>query len=88
MYGFKAIASTRAFLATLESRSIIINMTQGIPANILIEENKAVLLRSELIYFRYTTLGKLKLSQPVSTSGASYGNVDSSLYGSSDFQGT
>ena len=69
VYGFKAIASTRAFLATLESRSIIINMTQGIPAKILIDENKAAALRSELLYFRFVTLGKLVPIQPVSTSG-------------------
>ncbi len=69
VYGFKAIASTKIFLPTLESRSIIINMTQGKPKEILIDEDKGTMIRSKLLYFRFSTLGKLKRVQPKSTSG-------------------
>lgn len=69
IFGFKAIASTKVFMSTLESRSIIINMTQGMPENILIDEDRAKAIRSKLLYFRFSTLKKLKIVIPKSNSG-------------------
>lgn len=69
VFGFKAIASTKIFLATLESRSIIINMSQGKPPKIIIDEQRADIIRSELLYFRFSSLNKLPITQPESTSG-------------------
>lgn len=69
IFGFKAIASTKVFLSTLESRSIIINMTQGMPENILIDEDRSKIIRSKLLYFRFSTLKKLKIIIPKSNSG-------------------
>lgn len=69
VFGFKAISSTKLFHPTLESRSIIINMTQGVPEKILIDEGEAALLRAKLLYWRFATLGKLPLVIPESQSG-------------------
>ena len=69
VFGFKAIASTKIFLPTLESRSIIINMSQGKPKKIIIDEQRADVIRSELLYFRFRTVGKLPVIQPKSNSG-------------------
>lgn len=69
IFGFKAVASTKVFLPTLESRSIIINMSQGMPDNILIDEDRSKIIRSKLLYFRFSTLNKLKIIIPKSNSG-------------------
>jgi hypothetical protein len=69
VFGFKAIASTKIFLPTLESRSIIINMIQGKPEKIIVDDLRADVIRSELLYFRFSNLGKLPITQPESTSG-------------------
>ncbi len=69
VFGFKAIASTKIFLPTLESRSIIINMTQGKPEKIIIDELRSDIIRSELLYFRFRNVGKLNIIQPSSNSG-------------------
>jgi hypothetical protein len=69
VFGFKAIASTKLFHPTLESRSIVINMTQGIPKKIIIDSGRAAILRSKLLFWRFETLGKLKLAMPESLSG-------------------
>jgi len=69
IFGFKAVASTKIFLPTLESRSIVINMNQGMPENILIDEVRSRAIRSKLLHFRYSTLKKLKIIIPKSNSG-------------------
>lgn len=69
VFGFKAIASTRLFHPTLESRSIIFNMSQGMPSKILIDMQEADLLRSKLLYWRFETLGKLPQFIPESKNG-------------------
>lgn len=69
VFGFKAIASTKIFLPTLESRSIIINMTQGKPSKIIIDELRGDVIRSELLYFKFRYVGKLNIIQPKSNSG-------------------
>ncbi len=69
LFGFKAIASTKLFLPTLESRSIIFNMRQATPKEIIIDEEEARTIRSKLLYWRYETLGKLPNVQPDSKIG-------------------
>ncbi len=69
VFGFKGIASTKVFHPTLESRSIIINMTQGKPKKMIINKMDANILRSKLLYWRFTTLTKLPLVLPESKSG-------------------
>ncbi len=64
LFGFKAIASTKIFLPTLESRSIVFNMRQAVPQEIVIDEERARTIRSKLLYWRYETLGKLPIVQP------------------------
>jgi len=69
VFGFKGIASTKVFHPTLESRSIIINMTQGKPKKMIINKMDANILRSKLLYWRFSTLNKLPLILPESKSG-------------------
>lgn len=69
VFGFKAIASTKIFLPTLESRSIIIHMAQGIPPKIIVDDLRADVIRSGLLYFRFSNVGTLPIIQPESTSG-------------------
>jgi len=69
VFGFKGIASTKVFHPTLESRSIIINMTQGKPKKLLVNKKDAALIRSKLLYWRFSTLNKLPLIFPESKSG-------------------
>lgn len=69
VFGFKGIASTKVFHPTLESRSIIINMTQGKPRKLIINKMSANILRSKLLYWRFSTLTKLPLILPESRSG-------------------
>ncbi len=69
LFGFKAIASTKLFLPTLESRSIVFNMRQAVPQEIVIDEEEARVIRSKLLYWRYETLGKLPIVQPRSKIG-------------------
>ncbi len=69
VFGFKGIASTKVFHPTLESRSIIINMIQGKPKKLIIDKKDANVLRSKLLFWRFTTLNKLPLVMPESKSG-------------------
>lgn len=69
IYGFKAVASTKSFLPTLETRGIVFNVAQGMPKNILIDENRSKMIRSKLIHFRFSYLKKLKTIIPESNSG-------------------
>lgn len=69
LFGFKAIASTKLFLSTLESRSIVFNMAQGMPEKILVDAKEAEIIRAKLLFWRFSTLGKLPLIQPESRSG-------------------
>ncbi len=68
-FGFKAVASTRLFLPTLESRSIVFSMTQGTPSKILIDIREAEIIRSKLIWWRFETMGKLNQIIPESKIG-------------------
>ncbi len=69
VFGFKAIAATKLFHPTLESRSIIINMVQGMPQKIIIEPGKMALIRAKLLFWRFETLGKLPIVFPNSKIG-------------------
>jgi len=69
VFGFKGIASTKVFHPTLESRSIIFNMTQGKPKKLIINKKDTNILRSKLLYWRFSTLNKLPLILPESRSG-------------------
>ncbi len=69
VFGFKAIATTRLFHPTLESRSIVINMAQGMPDKILIDEGRAGVIRAKLLFWMFETLGKLPLVFPKSNNG-------------------
>ena len=69
VFGFKAIAATKLFHPTLESRSIVFNMKQGRPEKLLIDEKEGAILRSKLLFWRFATLNKLRLMQPESSSG-------------------
>jgi hypothetical protein len=64
IFGFKAIAATRSFNPTLESRSIIFNMEQHSIKNIILPSEQCEDIRNRLLYFRFVTLGKLKLVLP------------------------
>jgi hypothetical protein len=68
LFGFKAIGTTKITHPTLESRSIVFNMTRGIPKKILFDETRAFILRSKLLYWRFSTLHKLHLIIPKSQS--------------------
>lgn len=69
VFGFKAIATTQLFHPTLESRSIIINMSQGMPDKILIDTKQAMIIRAKLLFWRFETLTKLPLVMPESNKG-------------------
>ena len=69
VFGFKAISATKLFHPTLESRSIVINMVQGMPRMIMIDPGKMAMLRAKLLYWRYETLGKLPIVFPDSKVG-------------------
>jgi len=69
VFGFKAIAATKLFHPTLESRSIVINMVQGLPEKVLIDEGVMAKLRAKLLFWRYETLGKLPIVFPDSKVG-------------------
>lgn len=69
VFGFKAIATTQLFHPTLESRSIVINMTQGMPDKILMDSKQAALIRAKLLFWRFETLGKLPQVIPESEKG-------------------
>lgn len=60
IFGFKAIAATRPFNPTLESRSIIFNMEQHEIKHILIPKELSEEIRNRLLFFRYSNLGKIK----------------------------
>ncbi len=64
IFGFKAIAATRAFNPTLESRSIIFHMEQHEIKNLVLPKEECEEIRNRLLYFRYSTLKKLKLVFP------------------------
>jgi len=69
VFGFKAVAATKLFHPTLESRSIVINMVQGMPKKILINSGDMAKLRAKLLFWRFETLGKLPLIYPDSKIG-------------------
>lgn len=69
VFGFKAIGTTKITHPTLESRSIVINMTKGIPEKILFDETRAFIIRSKLLYWRFSTLHRLPIVVPESLSG-------------------
>ena len=69
VFGFKGVASTKIVHPTLESRSIIINLAQGVPKKILIEKKESMQLRSKLLYWKFTSLKKLPVIIPESRSG-------------------
>jgi len=69
VFGFKAISSTKLFHPTLESRSILINMTQGKPNKIMINPEESAIIRSKLLFWRFETLGKLPIIEPNSSIG-------------------
>ncbi|MDP1614839.1 MAG: hypothetical protein Q8L68_03500, partial [Methylococcales bacterium] len=69
VFGFKAIATTQLFHPTLESRSIIINMSQGMPDKILIDTKQSMIIRAKLLFWRFETLTKLPLIIPESNKG-------------------
>ncbi len=66
VFGFKAIATTQLFHPTLESRSIIINMSQGMPNKVLIDTQRGAVIRSKLLFWRFETLTKLPIVLPES----------------------
>ena len=69
VFGFKAIAATKLFHPTLESRSIIINMVQGMPKKMIIDSGVMAKLRAKLLFWRFETLGKLPVVFPESRVG-------------------
>lgn len=69
VFGFKGIASTKLFHPTLESRSIIINMVQGMPQKVLIDTDAGAIIRAKLLFWRFETLRKLPIVLPESKIG-------------------
>ncbi len=68
VFGFKALAGTGGFKDTLESRSIRISMEKNIrPVEDYLDMEKAVELRSMLLYWRFQRLGDLGDVSDVST---------------------
>lgn len=64
LFGFKAFSGTKLVLDTLESRSIAFDMQKAKPKKILMDEDRAMELRSMLLWYRFTHLHKLKLRMP------------------------
>jgi len=64
LFGFKAFSGTKLVLDTLESRSITFDMQKAKPKKIMMDEDKAMELRSMLLWYRFTHLRKLKLQIP------------------------
>ena len=59
VFGFKALAGTKALVGTLQSRCIVTNMSKATrPINIFIDEEWAERLRNQLIMYRFKNLGK------------------------------
>lgn len=69
VFGFKAIAATKIFHPTLESRSIVINMREGLPEEELINEQTAQIIRAKLLFWRFEHLTKLPILKPISRKG-------------------
>lgn len=69
VFGFKAFSGTKLVLPTLESRSITFELRKAKPKRLFIDESKAYKLRSMLLYYRFSHLGKLKLISPDIESG-------------------
>lgn len=64
IFGFKAIAATRTFNPTLESRCIIFHMEQHEIKNLILPKEECEEIRNRLLYFRYSTLNKIKIVFP------------------------
>ncbi len=64
LFGFKAFSGTKLVLDTLESRSIAIDMQKAKPKKILLDEDRAMELRSMLLWYRFTHLHKLRFRMP------------------------
>lgn len=64
IFGFKAIAATRPFNPTLESRSILFSMEQHEIKNILMPKEACEEIRNRLLFFRYSYLNKIELILP------------------------
>ena len=64
LFGFKAFSGTKLVLDTLESRSIAFDMQKAKPKKIMMDEDRAMELRSMLLWYRFTHLHKLKLLMP------------------------
>lgn len=69
VFGFKAFSGTKSVLPTLESRSITLELRKAKPKHILIDEDMSLKIRSMLLYYRYSHLGKTKLVMPNIESG-------------------
>lgn len=71
VFGFKAVAATRVFLPTLESRSIVFNIRKGMPERVTIDRDTAGVLRAKLMFWRFESLGlhRLSLVHPEARSG-------------------
>jgi len=59
IFGFKALAATRPFNPTLESRSIIFHMEQHRIKNLILPKEESEEIRNRLLYFRFTQLNKI-----------------------------
>jgi hypothetical protein len=64
LFGFKAFSGTKLVRDTLESRSITFSMQKAKPKKILMDEDRAMELRSMLLWYRFSHLRKLKLQMP------------------------
>lgn len=60
IFGFKAIAATRPFNPTLESRSIIFHMEQHEIKNLVLPKEESEEIRNRLLFFRFSQLNKIK----------------------------
>jgi len=59
IFGFKAIAATRPFNPTLESRSIIFHMEQHEIKNLVLPKEESEEIRNRLLFFRFNQLNKI-----------------------------
>ena len=64
IFGFKALAATRPFNSTLESRCVIFHMEQHEIKNLLLPKEDCEDLRNRLLFFRFSSLQKIPLVFP------------------------
>jgi DNA-directed RNA polymerase subunit RPC12/RpoP len=69
LFSFKAFSGTQIVLPTLASRSIEFRLHKAKPAVDMFHDSEGEQLRSMLLWFRFSNLGKLRIAYPKSSDG-------------------